>query len=204
MTTVEFWNQRYQNADGQLFGSDANLFLQEEAAKLPANQRILCVADGDGRNSIFLAKQGHQVDAFDVAEVGVAKARECAAQQGVAVNYSVAGMDDWAWPQDTYDVVAGIFIQFADPETRARKWQLIARALRPGGLLVLQGYGPRQIEYNTGGPRQAANLYTMDLLREELGSLFEIELLTEADVELFEGKFHHGMSHLVSCFARRR
>ncbi|MDB5751544.1 MAG: Methyltransferase type 11 [Ramlibacter sp.] len=118
---------------------------------MAAGATVLCVADGEGRNSVWLAARGLQVDAFDISEVGVAKARVFAAEQGVDVNYSVAGCDGFDWPQSACDGVAAIFIQFADPALRERMFQRMAASLKPGGTLVLQGYGAKQLECRTGG-----------------------------------------------------
>ena len=165
--------------------------------------RVLCVADGEGRNSVWLARQGLQVDAFDVAEVGVAKAQRLAAAHGVTVNYQVSDCDAHVWLPETYDGVVAIFVQFAEPLMRQRMFDNIVQSLKPGGILLLQGYGPKQLEYKTGGPGVLSHLYTADLLREELAEL-DITLLTEYDAELSEGARHTGISALVGMVARRR
>ncbi len=113
------WNRRFEG-DELLFGAEPNEWLREQVAVWPPGGRILCVADGEGRNSVWLARQGFVVDAFDIAEVGVAKARQFAARQGVTVNYSVADCATYPWPKASVDGVAAIFIQFADPAQRAR------------------------------------------------------------------------------------
>jgi SAM-dependent methyltransferase len=164
---------------------------------------VLCVADGEGRNSVFLAGRGLVVDAFDIAELGVAKARRLAADHGVAVNYAVADCDHWPWPEAAYDGVAAIFVQFADPPMRERLFARIVRCLKPGGTLVLQGYTPRQLEYRTGGPPLASHLYTEALLREAFVGLDLVEL-REYEAELAEGRGHHGRSALIGLVARRR
>ena len=117
------WDDRYAGGD-YLFGTEANQFLVACRDRLGGadltGTRALCVADGEGRNSVWLAAQGCQVDAFDPSSVAVAKARQLAERRGVTVSYAVADADSWAWPEDTYDVVAAIFIQFADPPLRRR------------------------------------------------------------------------------------
>lgn len=207
MTTTRYtdaaatWNKRFENAD-YLFGTDPNSYLQAQAHQLPSSGRTLCVADGEGRNSVWLATRGLQVDAFDIAEVGVAKARKLAAQAGVQVHYDVADCESWAWPAEHYDVVAAIFIQFADPEMRTRMFANIVKTLKPGGLLILQGYSPKQIEYKTGGPPQVENLYTEDLLRASFSGLTTIELRMYEE-DLAEGPQHHGRSALAGLVARK-
>jgi SAM-dependent methyltransferase len=196
------WNKRFRT-DDYVFGTEPNEYLREHAAHWPPGCRVLCVADGEGRNSVWLARQGLDVDAFDISDVGVAKARKLAAAAGVTVAFSVCDCDAFAWPQDAYDGVAAIFVQFADPAMRARLFANILRALKPGGVLVLQGYGPKQLEYKTGGPSLLEHLYTSEMLREAFVST-EILELREYDAELEEGVRHRGRSALVGLVARRR
>lgn len=196
------WNRRF-TAEGYLFGTEPNAWLREHAGLWQPGQRVLSVADGEGRNSVWLARQGLQVDAFDISEVGVAKARRLAAEQGVSCNFSVNDCDDFAWPQDTYDGVAAIFVQFADPALRQRLFANIQRSLKPGATLVLQGYTPKQLEYKTGGPPLASHLYTPELLRESFAAM-EIVELREYEAEVAEGTGHSGHSALIGLVARKR
>lgn len=195
------WNKRFDNAD-YLFGTKPNVYLQSHTDHYPKTGNALCVADGEGRNSVWLAREGLQVDAFDISEVGVAKARKLAREAGAHVNYAVADCDQWHWPQDHYDLVAAIFIQFADPAMRTRLFANMVRTLKPGGLLILQGYTPKQLEYKTGGPPLLANLYTEELLREAFADLELLELRMYED-DLAEGQHHLGRSALVGLVARK-
>lgn len=195
------WNKRFDE-EGFIFGVEPNEFLRAQAPRLVAGTRALCVADGEGRNSVWLARQGLQVDAFDIAERGVAKARTLAAAAGVRVDYSVADCDHWDWPADTYDAVVAIFVQFADPPMRERLFTHMVRALKRGGLLLLQGYTPKQLEYKTGGPPFLANLYTAELLSTAFAAL-EIVELRSYEAELNEGNRHAGRSALVGLVARK-
>lgn len=196
------WNQRYAG-DELLFGEAPNDYLRAQAPRLPRSGRALCVADGEGRNSVWLAQQGLQVDAFDIAERGVAKARALARRHGVVVDFAVADGDALAWPEAVYDLVAAIFIQFADPAMRQRLFANMLRALRPGGLLVLQGYTPRQLQYRSGGPQRIDHLYTEEMLREAFAAA-EIVELRSYDAELREGTQHTGMAALVGMVVRKR
>ena len=195
------WNKRFQG-DDFLFGTEPNEWLRRHAGTMPAGGRVLAVADGEGRNSVWLARQGFTVDAFDVAEVGVAKARTLAARHGVSVNFEVADVDGWAWPQASYDGIAAIFVQFAHPELRQRLFARMVDALKPGGVLLLQGYTPRQLDYRTGGPPQVEHLYTEALLREAFAAL-QIDVLTEYEADVAEGSGHRGRSALIGLVARR-
>ena len=196
------WNQRFA-ADGYLFGTEPNAWLREHAGVWSPGQRVLCVADGEGRNSVWLAARGLQVQAFDIAEVGVAKARRLADAQGVHVDFQVADCDIYDWPQAACDGVAAIFIQFADPALRERLFGRMVDSLRPGGTLLLQGYTPKQLEYRTGGPPLLSHLYTAPMLREAFAALDIVEL-REYEAEVHEGTGHHGRSALVGLVARKR
>lgn len=199
------WNRRFANPEF-VFGTAPNRWLERHAlgaAGWRPGQRVLSVADGEGRNSVWLAEQGLEVDAFDIAEAGVAKARQFAADRGVHVNYAVADIDALAWPEAVYDGVAAIFIQFATPPARARLFAGIVRCLRPGGTLVLQGYTPAQLKHGTGGPSRVEHLYTPVLLREAFAAL-DVLVLEDYEDDLAEGMGHHGRSALVGLVARKR
>jgi SAM-dependent methyltransferase len=196
------WNKRF-GQDGFLFGTEPNHWLREHAHVWQPGHRVLCVADGEGRNSVWLAQRGLAVDAFDISEVGIRKAREFARERSVAVDFAVADIASVEWPQAVYDGVAAIFFQFADPALRASIFDGMVRCLKPGGTLVLQGYGLRQLEYRTGGPGIASHLYTVELLRESFAEL-EIVELREYEAQLAEGSGHCGQSALVGLVARKR
>lgn len=195
------WNKRFEN-EAYIFGREPNEFLREHAGLLTPGSRVLCVADGEGRNSVWLARQGLRVEAFDISPVGVEKARKLAAAAGVVVDFSVADCDRWTWPAEAFDAVAAIFVQFADPAMRERLFANIVRTLKPGGLLVLQGYTPKQLDYKTGGPPILSHLYTPELLRRSFAAL-QIAELREYEAELTEGTQHHGHSALIGMIARK-
>ena len=204
------WNQRY-GIDGYLFGTEPNGWLARHGGIWSRGERVLCVADGEGRNSVWLAQQGLRVQAFDIAEAGLAKARRLAQSRGVEVEFVHADVDGYAWPDapasgqddERFDGVAAIFVQFAHPDLRARMFDRMVRALRPGGRLVLQGYTPKQLEYRTGGPPQVENLYTEALLRDAFGAM-DIEVLEAYEAEVAEGSGHRGRSALIGLVARKR
>jgi len=144
---------------------------------------------------------GHHVTAFDLSPVAVEKARGLAAEKGVAPLFNVAGVEDWDWNQ-THDVVVAIFVQFAPPDLRARMFNWMAQAVAPGGLLLLHGYAPRQVEYGTGGPPTVANMYTTRMLADAFPA-FDILRLEDYDTEVDEGPGHFGLSALVDLVARK-
>jgi SAM-dependent methyltransferase len=195
------WDARFAT-DEYVFGTEPNAWLRARGTLLYAGARVLCVADGEGRNSVWLASRGMAVDAFDLSPVAVAKARKLAAHSGASVDYAVGGCDDWIWPREMYDGVVAIFVQFADPAMRARLFANMARCLRSGGILMLQGYSTRQLEFGTGGPPVLENLYTTELLRDSFPGMHIIELLEYED-DLTEGTRHVGRSALIGMVARK-
>jgi 2-polyprenyl-3-methyl-5-hydroxy-6-metoxy-1,4-benzoquinol methylase len=200
-TELERWNDRFSAPD-YIFGTAPNAFLAANARRLERGQRALCVADGEGRNSVWLAEQGLEVTAFDFSPVAVAKARKLAASRGVSVRYEVAGVYEWSWPAAAFDLVAAIFVQFADPPMRAFMFERMTRALKPGGLVLVEGYTPKQRQYATGGPKQLDQLYTEEQLRREFNGLEVLEL-REYEAELEEGSRHRGMSAVIDFAARK-
>ena len=200
--SADFWNKRFDTPD-YIFGRAPNEYLQTQAKRyLNKGDTVLCVADGEGRNSVWLAKQEMQVDAFDLSEVALSKAIALAKEEAVHVQFSLASTVAWDWQPNQYDAVVGIFIQFADPVMRARLFAQMASTLRPGGLLIIQGYTPKQLEFKTGGPSILEHLYTEDMIRTLIGELEPIDLYLY-EKELSEGPKHTGMSALLGLVARK-
>lgn len=196
------WDQRFSSAD-YVYGTEPNAFLVAHAHRLRPGMSALAVADGEGRNGVWLAGQGLNVLSIDASRVGLAKARDLADRLGVNIDMEVADLSAWAWPQDRFDLVAAIFIQFAGPPLRDEIFAGMQRALKPGGLLLLQGYRPEQLAYGTGGPPDATQLYTADLLREAFAGM-RILHLAEHDSVINEGRGHAGMSALVDLVAEKQ
>jgi cyclopropane fatty-acyl-phospholipid synthase-like methyltransferase len=200
-SVVPFWDERYAQP-GFLFGESPNAFLESQAGLLQPGWDVLSVADGEGRNGVWLAQQGLKVHAVDASAVAIGKAKKLAQQRAVALRFEQLDLLNWDWPQAAYDAVAAIFIQFAGPAGRSLMFEGIRGALKPGGLLVMQGYTPRQLEYKTGGPPAAENMYTEALLREAFAD-WEIIHLLEHDDRVAEGNGHYGMSALIDLVARK-
>ena len=195
------WNQRF-SAPGYLFGTAPNRFLETQRTRLKAGQRALAVADGEGRNGVWLAQQGLRVTSVDFSPVALEKARELAKRAGVEIETIEADLANWTWPSAAYDVVVAIFIQFAPPPMRKAMFAGMQAALRPGGLLVLEGYRPQQVDYGTGGPPHRENMYTKGLLESAFAGM-EILHLAEYDAVIEEGEGHKGLSALIDLVARK-
>lgn len=195
------WDERYASED-YLFGTEPNAFLVSQRDLLKPVMSCLAVADGEGRNGVWLAQQGLRVLSVEASAVALEKAKKLARQRGVAIDFEQADLAQWEWGENRFDLVAAIFIQFAPPALREQMFAGIKRCLKPGGLLLLQGYTPRQLEYKTGGPPLAENMYTEALLRKAFGDM-EIIDLREHDDHIGEGAGHSGMSALIDLVARK-
>ena len=195
------WDERYSSEDF-LFGTAPAAFLKAQTHRLTAGQTALAVADGEGRNSVFLAENGLTVVAMDASRVGVDKARRLAAERGVSIDFRVADILSWDWTPDTYDVVVAVFIQFLAPDDRSAVFEGMKRTLRPGGYLLLHGYRPEQVDYGTGGPPYRENMYTDDLLRQAFNDM-SIERLAAYDAFIEEGTGHSGLSSLIDLVAKK-
>ena len=197
----DFWNGRFAT-ESYIFGTRPAAFLVDNAHYIPPQSRVLAPADGEGRNSVFLAEMGHRVVATDIAEEGIAKAQKLAGARGVSVEFRRLDLQGWQWPEAEFDAVVAIFIQFAPPAFRDEIFAGVKRAVRPGGFVLLHGYTPKQLEYRTGGPPVVEQLYTEELLR---ASFADCELLRiEAyERELDEGEGHKGRSAVIDLIARR-
>ena len=198
---MSIWNERYAGEEF-FYGTEPNAFLQSQKALLRPGMRCLAVADGEGRNGVWLAEQGLEVLSVDGSHVAQAKAKKLAQQRGVAMLFEQVDLLQWDWGENEYDVVAAIFIQFVTSPEREQMFAAIKRCLKPGGLLLLQGYTPRQLEYKTGGPPSAENMYTEALLRNAFGDM-NILHLREHDDRISEGTGHTGMSALIDMVARK-
>ncbi|UCV17354.1 SAM-dependent methyltransferase [Ferribacterium limneticum] len=206
MTTFDheaFWSARYRGVgDDYLFGTAPNKFLASQAGSFGDGMRVLSVADGEGRNAVWVAEQGCQVTATEISPVALEKAAKLARGRNVAVDLVQADILNWDWPREEFDAVVGIFIQFATPAERPRQLAGMKQAVKAGGLLFLQGYTPKQLDFKTGGPSAVENLYTAEMLREIFAD-WEIVLLHEHEDTIEEGSAHIGRSALIDLVARK-
>ena len=198
---LDFWNTRFSE-QSYLFGTEPNAFLSSQRARLRPGMRALAVADGEGRNGVWLAKQGLDVLSVDFSPVALKKADELAAAAQVTLKTECVDLATWDWGGPRFDLVAAIFIQFAEPDLRDHIFRKMKEVLVPGGLLLLEGYGPKQLAHGTGGPQDLNKLYTPALLKETFSDM-DILLLEEYDADLSEGERHKGMSAVVDLVAQK-
>jgi len=194
------WNERF-SMESFLFGEKPNNYLAEKTPHLRKG-KALSIADGEGRNSVWLASQGFEVDAFDFSPVAIEKAKKLATKHQVNVNFHCSDWQSFDWKANHYDTIAGIFFQFADPEARTELFQKLNFALKPGGTLIIQGYGKEQMQYKTGGPGILENLYDEELLLSSFKGYKTLDLQTYLQ-EVDEGPGHSGMSALVGFIGKK-
>ena len=201
MSEYERWETRY-NVPQYAFGKEPNYFLASCRTLLPRNGKTLAVADGEGRNGVWLAEQGLDVLSIDFSPSAQRKARALATEHGVNVAFELVDVHSWEFPENAFDVVVEIFTQFSSPAERAVKWAGMRRALKSGGLLIIQGYTPKQLQYGTGGPKQIENLYTRALLEENFRDFRNVQIVEE-EREIYEGTSHGGMSAMINFVGRK-
>jgi SAM-dependent methyltransferase len=198
---ADFWNGRFASAS-YVFGTRPAAFVVDNEHHIPPRSCVLVPADGEGRNSVFLAEIGHRVVATDIAQEGLAKAQKLAAARGVSVEFRHLDLQGWQWPEAEFDAVVAVFIQFAPPAFRDEIFAGMKRAVRPGGVVLLHGYTPKQLEFRTGGPPVVEQLYTEPLLRAAFSD-WELVRIEAYERELDEGEGHKGRSAIIDLIARR-
>lgn len=194
------WDGRY-GADDYLYGTEPNDFLVEQVEGI-APGSALCVADGEGRNSVFLAGLGFEVTAVDISAKGSEKTRALASGRGVEVEVVTADLADYDLGADRWDLVVSIFAHLP-PEVRRDLHTRLPRSLKPGGILILEAYRPEQAERDTGGPPDPSRLYGLEELESELAGL-DVILARETERDVIEGRGHTGAGAVVQLVARRR
>jgi SAM-dependent methyltransferase len=194
------WDQRYAT-DHYVYGTEPNDFLAGVVAGLPVAGRALCLAEGEGRNAVFLAERGFEVHAVDASRVGLDKARELARRRAVSITTEVADLDGYRIEPEAWDLIVSIFCHVPPAVRRALHGEVV-RGLRPGGRFVLEAYRPAQIALGTGGPPDAGLMVSLDALHDELaGLVFEHSVECERDV--IEGHLHTGRGAVVQVVARK-
>lgn len=191
------WNERFAEAE-HAYGTEPNDFLRQWSVKVPAG-KVLCLAEGQGRNAVYMAQQGHGVTAVDASDVGLSRARMLAKEKAVNIETCHADLNDFVIEQGYWQGVVSVFCHLP-AELRRRVHADVVEGLAPGGVLILEAYTPAQIALNTGGPRDATLCMQLDELREELKGLQILHAL-ETEREIIEGKYHHGLGAVVQVVA---
>lgn len=192
------WNARYSRP-GFVYGTEPNDFLVSEASRIPPG-RVLSLGEGEGRNAAYLAGLGYEVLAVDSSRVGLAKARRLAEERGVRIRTVAGDLSNFELEPRAWEGIISIFCHLPPP-ARQRVHRQVVRALRPGGVFILEAYTPRQLDYGTGGPPTTDLLLSLDDLRPELAGL-ELLVAREIEREVLEGSHHTGRGHVVQVVAR--
>jgi SAM-dependent methyltransferase len=195
------WEARFATPE-YAFGKEPNYFLKSCKKLLPRSGRALAVADGEGRNGVWLAQQGLDVLSLDFSPAAQRKARALATEHQVKIEFVEVDIHAWDYPDSAFDVVVEIFAQFSSPFERAAKWAGMRRTLKSGGLLIVQGYTPKQLEYGTGGPKHQENLYTRAMLEREFHGFGDLQIVEE-EREIHEGTSHAGLSAVIGLTGRK-
>ncbi len=201
MSEFESWEGRYAAA-GYVFGKEPNYFLAARRSMLPKQGKVLAVADGEARNGVWLAQQGLDVLSLDFSPAAQEKGRKLAAERSVSLKFELGDVHTWPYPEAAFDVVVEIFTQFSTPAERAMKWAGMRKALTVGGLLIVLGYSPKQLQYGTGGPKEVENLYTRGMLEQGFAGFNGMQFLEE-ELVMHEGDRHSGMSAVIGLTATK-
>jgi SAM-dependent methyltransferase len=197
---TDFWDVRYAEPD-YAYGSEPNDFLAGVADQLPPRGHVLCLADGQGRNGVFLAARGHHVTAMDQSAVGLARARALAAERDVTIETVVADLATFPIAPDAWDAIVSIFVHLP-PDLRAHVARGVVRGLRPGGMVVLEVYSPRQLAHDTGGPKEPDRFATLTQLQEAHAG-FEWLIARELERDVIEGRYHTGAAWVIQLLGRK-
>ena len=201
---MSFWDQQF-SLPAFKYGQQPNRFLCEQAERLKPRSRVLLPGDGEGRNSVWLARQGHHCTAMDSSRVGLDKAVSLAAQRGVSISAIHADLADWTPEPARYDAVVLTYVHLPQA-LRPLAHQRLMASLRPGGWFILEAFHPLQLGYHSGGPKSQDMLYSADLIRADLDSrvvpAHEEIMAWEGEVLLDEGSGHQGLAYLTRYLAR--
>ena len=193
------WDERYAE-NGFAYGTKPNEFLVDVRQHIPPG-RILCLCEGEGRNAVYLAEQGYTVTAVDASAVGMVKAQKLAKERGVKIETIVSDLEDYSIEENSFNAIVSIFCH-VPKELRVKIHQQVYMGLKQDGVLVLEAYFPKQLEFGTGGPPTAELMMDLQSLKNELSGL-ELLQAEEKTREIIEGKYHTGQGAVVQVLAKK-
>lgn len=195
------WDKRY-NQESYAYGKEPNAFLASVDLNT-FNGKVLCLAEGEGRNAVYLAQEGFDVTAVDQSAVGLEKARKLAEERGVSIHTEQADLAEYHIEPAYWDGIVSIFGHFPPP-LRRRIHGEAAKGLKSGGFLILEAYNKEQLAYGTGGPPVEDLLYSLEDLRADFGADFDFKIARETEREVMEGQYHNGAGAVVQIFAVKK
>lgn len=193
------WDERYSTEEFA-YGREPNDFLKERVELLPVG-RTLCLAEGEGRNAVFLARRGHSVTAVDQSRVGLEKAERLAQERDVRIETVHADLARFEIVPESWDAIVSVFVHLPPPLRRDVHRDAVS-GLRPGGVFLLEAYTPEQLRYSTGGPPVEELMMTLETLEAELEGLEWLHA-QELVRDVHEGEFHHGRGAVVQLIGRK-
>ncbi len=196
----KFWDERFSQEE-YIYGKEPNLFLKETLLGMPAG-KLLLPGEGEGRNAVWAALNGWEVLAIDYSVSGQKKALELAKNNKVKINYDLQDLEEMNLPDNTFDAIALIYVHL--PETiRQKVHNELLKSLKPSGILILEAFHKSQLNYNSGGPKDASLLYNADILKKDFAALDTV-LLTEKHIILEEGSWHKGEASVVQYIGKKQ
>lgn len=195
-----FWNARYKKS-GFRFGIEPNEYLVQQCKDIPFNGKALCLADGEGRNGVWLAKQGFNVTSVDISSEGMAKAKKLADEQGVSIQFDVADIKFYPFELQEFDLVVSIF--FHTPSLlRQEIHQKVIKSLKPGGTFILESYAPAQISQRTGGPKEVELLLNLTDVLKDFSTCIVKHQFSGTRI-VIEGDAHQGNAYVTQLTVKK-
>ena len=199
---MSFWDQNYA-VEGYKYGLSPNAFLVEQASRFPRGAKILLPGDGEGRNGVWLAEQGHRVTSVDSSKVGLEKALALASKQNVSLQTCHADLAEWSPAPDSFDVVVLVYLHLPTA-IRTDVHRRLAQSLRPGGRFILEAFHPQQLSFSSGGPKDPEMLYRPADLQSDLAGLIDVVFAWEGETSLDEGPGHQGPAYVTRIIGQKK
>ncbi len=196
----KMWDERYSQND-LIYGKEPNQYFEEIIDKIEQG-KLFMPGDGEGRNSIYAAKNNWEVTSVDYSSVAVEKAKHYAQHDNVNVEIINADLSDYKYPKNHFDATGIIFLHLQSPQKEIIHAN-IAKSIRPGGAVILEVFSNNQLQHNSGGPRNKNALYTIEEI-EEYYKDFEVKELTEKTIELNESKSHSGPATVIRLYGIKK
>lgn len=200
----QMWDNRFASAEHTyLYGTAPNQWIAQTLPKLHASAKVLALADGEGRNTIWLAQQGYEATNWDYSQVGLTKTQQLAQACGLCVDTQRVDLTDCCFHKHQFDAVVSSFFHL--PKThQLTVWQGISQMIKPNGQLVVQVFAESQLGRTSGGPKDTDLLYQTDLFVEALSPTMNIHHLAEEETQLDEGHLHQGLARVINLYASKK
>lgn len=201
MDKSDFWNERYSQGE-YVYGTSPNDFLVESLNHIPQSGKVLCIGDGEGRNSVWLAQKGFSVTSIDMSREGRKKALSLAEKNRVSLQYIVGDLGVFEFGVERWDAIVSIFCHLPNA-LRQKVFANCFKALKPNGIFLLEAYAPQQLSYGTGGPKELDMLVDLKSIKQEFDG-FELLVEESRERHVAEGTFHHGLAYVTRIIAKKR